>query len=165
MRRLLHVILAIGLIMSLSLTEGTGRASAVQADKVLRIGLGSLPYNLDPASVAERSAATAVKGLFEGLVRLNAAGQAVPGIAKSWTISKDGRTYTFTLRGDAKWSNGQQVLASDFEYAWKRALAPDAENIFAFNMYVINNAEKYNKGILKDSSSIGVKALSNTTLQ
>lgn len=108
---------------------------------------------------------TVLKGLFEGLVRLNAAGQAVPAIAKSWTLSKDGRTYTFALRGDAKWSNGQQVLASDFEYAWKRALAPEAKNVYAFNMYMINNAQNYNEGLLKDTSKIGVKALNNTTLQ
>lgn len=100
--------------MSVTLTGGAGTSSAAQANKVLRIGLGSLPDQLDPAAAADDSTVTVVKGLFEGLVRLNAAGQAVPAIAKSWTLSKDGRTYTFALRGDAKWSNGQQVLASDF---------------------------------------------------
>lgn len=165
MKRLFYVILVIGLIMSVTLTEEQGRASAVQADKALRIGMGTLPDVLDPASAADDSTVTAVKGLFEGLVRLNSAGIAVPGIAKSWTISKDGLTYTFTLRADAKWSNGQQVLASDFEYAWKRALAPEADNTYAFNMYTINNAEKYNKGTLKDASSVGVKALNSNTLQ
>ncbi|WNS45354.1 peptide ABC transporter substrate-binding protein [Paenibacillus sp. MMS20-IR301] len=151
--------------MSLTFTGGTSSASASQADKVLRIGLGTLPGNLDPAAVADDASATVVKGMFEGLVRLNQAGLAVPGIAKSWMVSSDGRTYTFTLRGDAKWSNKQQVLASDFEYAWKRALAPEAGNVYAFNMYAINNAEQYHQGILKDASQIGVKALNNTTLQ
>lgn len=165
MKRLLHVVLSLGLMLSMAVTGGTSTASAVQADKVLRIGLGSLPDVLDPASAADKSAVTAVKGLFEGLVRLNSAGIAVPGAAKSWTLSSDGRTYTFTLRGDVKWSNQQQVLATDFEYAWKRALAPEAENIYAFNMYMINNAESYNKGTLKDSSKIGIKALNSTTLQ
>ncbi|MEK3715078.1 peptide ABC transporter substrate-binding protein [Paenibacillus sp. FSL R7-0333] len=165
MKRLLYIILAVGLMMSVTLTGGAGTSSAAQANKVLRIGLGSLPDQLDPAAAADDSTVTVLKGLFEGLVRLNAAGQAVPAIAKSWTLSKDGRTYTFALRGDAKWSNGQQVLASDFEYAWKRALAPEAKNVYAFNMYMINNAQNYNEGLLKDTSKIGVKALNNTTLQ
>ncbi|AIQ58579.1 hypothetical protein PBOR_17755 [Paenibacillus borealis] len=165
MKRLLHVILAIGLMMSVTLTGGTSASSAAQADKVLRIGLGTLPELLDPASAADDSTVTVVKGLFEGLVRLNAAGQAVPAIAKSWTLSNDGLTHTFTLRSDAKWSNGQQVLASDFEYAWKRALAPEAKQVYAFNMYMINNAQDYNEGKLKDAARIGVKALNKTTLQ
>ncbi|WP_342422679.1 peptide ABC transporter substrate-binding protein [Paenibacillus sp. FSL E2-0178] len=165
MKRLLHIILAVGLMMSVTLTGETGSSYAAQANKVLRIGLGSLPEVLDPAVIADDSSVTVVKGLFEGLVRLNAAGQAVPAIAKAWTLSNDELTYTFTLRADAKWSNGQQVLASDFEYAWKRALAPETDNLFAFNMYVIINAEKYHQGILKDASSLGVKALSSNTLQ
>lgn len=165
MKRLLHIILAVSLMMSVTLTGETGSSYAAQANKVLRIGLGSLPEVLDPASSADKSTNTAVKGLFEGLVRLNEAGIAVPGTAKSWTLSSDGRTYTFTLRADAKWSNGQQVLASDFEYAWKRALAPEAKHVYAFNMYMINNAQNYNEGILKDAAKIGVKALSKTTLQ
>ncbi|WP_339314135.1 peptide ABC transporter substrate-binding protein [Paenibacillus sp. FSL M7-0896] len=167
MKRLFYVIFVIVLIGSVMLTEGMGTASALQADKVLRIGMKNLPSNLDPAVVSDAGSITTIKGLYEGLFRLNSSGIAVPAVAKSWSLSKDGRTYTFTLRADAKWSNGQQVTASDFEYAWKRALSPadDNDSIYSYTMFVINNAEQYYQGTLKNPSSVGIKALNSTTLQ
>ncbi|MRN55038.1 peptide ABC transporter substrate-binding protein [Paenibacillus monticola] len=164
MKRLLPVLLVFGLLLSLNITQGNA-VSADPAKQVLRIGFESIPVLLDPSMATDDSTTTVIKGLFEGLVRLNEAGQAVPGIAKDWKISTDGKTYTFNLRSSAKWSNQQQVKASDFEYAWKRALAPEAGNSNAFKMFMIANAETYHNGKLKDSSKVGVKALNNTTLQ
>lgn len=164
MKRLLLVVLAFGMLMSFTVTQGN-IASAVQPKQVLRIGLTEIPQDLDPAASTEKSTDTINRGLFEGLVRLNESGQAVPGIAKSWKVSSDGKTYTFTLRSSAKWGNQQQVKASDFEYAWKRALTPEANNTYAFNMFMIANAEDYYEGTLRDASKVGVKALNNYTLQ
>jgi oligopeptide transport system substrate-binding protein len=164
MKSLLQVLLALAMIMGLNVGE-VSTASAVPAKQVLRIGYEQLPEVLDPAIFGGAGSSTVLKGLFEGLVRLNKEGQAVPGIAKWWKVSNDGKTYTFTLRSNAKWSNQQPVKASDFEYAWKRALAPETESTYAFNMYMIANAEKYNTGKIKDSSKVGVKALDNYTLQ
>lgn len=164
MKKLLHVLFVLVLLIGLNVSEGN-TASAVQAKQVLRIGFDYIPVDLDPASSTDSSTTTVIKGIFEGLVRLNDAGEAVPGIAKSWTVSKDGKTYTFSLRPSAKWSNQQQVKASDFEYAWKQALAPQSMNSYAFKMFIIANAENYHKGKLKESSKVGVKALNNDTLQ
>lgn len=145
MKKLLHVLFVLVLLIGLNVSEGN-TASAVQAKQVLRIGFDYIPVDLDPASSTDSSTTTVIKGIFEGLVRLNDAGEAVPGIAKSWTVSKDGKTYTFSLRPSAKWSNQQQVKASDFEYAWKQALAPQSMNSYAFKMFIIANAENYHKG-------------------
>ena len=164
MKRILYTLLVLGLLTSLNVTGGN-IASAVQANQVLRIGYEELPGILDPAWATDDSSSTIVRGLFEGLVRLNQAGLAVPAMAKEWKVSNDGKTYTFTLRSSAKWSNQQQVKASDFEYAWKRVLNPEAGNNKAFKMYAIANAENYHSGKLTDSSKVGIKALNNSTLQ
>lgn len=156
--------------MIFSLLTGLNTASWTAASpagtkQVLRIGLERFPASLDPAISSDVITSTIVNGLFEGLVRLDKTGQAVPGIAKAWKISSDGKTYTFTLRSDAKWSNKERITAADFEYAWKRALAPETGSNSAFNMYTISNAKDYNQGRLKDSSKVGVKALNSNTLQ
>lgn len=164
MKRLLGMLLVLSLFMGLTAVPGNA-ASAAGAQQILRIGYGELPVSADPALAADPASSTVMKGLFEGLVRLDSSGQAVPGIAKAWKISADGKTHTFTLRSDAKWSNQDSIKAADFEYAWKKALAPEARSIYAFNMYAIVNAEAYNTGKLKDASKVGVKALNNYTLQ
>ncbi|MDQ0193773.1 ABC transporter substrate-binding protein [Paenibacillus wynnii] len=164
MKKLLHVLLALGLLLSIIITEGK-EASAAVAKQVLRIGVDAIPAVLDPAPTVDGTASSVIKGLFEGLVRLNQSGQAVPGIAKSWKISNDGKTYTFTLRSSAKWSNQQPVKASDFEYAWKLALSPQATNGLAFKMFMIAGAENYHNGKQKDASKVGIKALNDYTLQ
>ncbi|MCL6603915.1 MAG: peptide ABC transporter substrate-binding protein [Paenibacillus sp.] len=164
MKKLLHVLLALGLLLSINITEGK-EASAAVAKQVLRIGVDAIPAVLDPAPTVDDTESSVIKGLFEGLVRLNESGQAVPGIAKSWKISNDGKTYTFTLRSSAKWSNQHPVKASDFEYAWKLALSPKAANGLAFKMFMIAGAESYHNGTQKDPSKVGIKALNDYTLQ
>ncbi|WP_162551285.1 peptide ABC transporter substrate-binding protein [Paenibacillus tepidiphilus] len=139
--------------------------SAANAKEILRIGFNEFPKSLDPAIHADTGAGTILEGLFEGLVRLDKSGKAVPGMAKSWTVSGDGMTYTFTLRSDARWSNKDRVQAVDFEYAWKRALDPETGSTFAADMFMIAGAEDYNKSRLMDVSKVGVKALSKTVLQ
>lgn len=140
-------------------------ASAVQAKQVLRVGLSVIPFSLDPATTIDGGTSSIVRGLFEGLVRLDERGQAVPAMAKSWKISADGKIYTFTLRSGVKWSNGQAVKAADFEYAWKRALAPATFSSRAFRMYSIAGAQAYHEGKVKDASKVGIKALNDSTLQ
>ncbi|MDF9840530.1 MULTISPECIES: peptide ABC transporter substrate-binding protein [unclassified Paenibacillus] len=164
MKKLLHVLLALGLLFSLGITQ-EGKVSAEGNKQVLRIGVDVIPGLLDPALTVNDTESSVIKGLFEGLVRLNENGQAVPGIAKSWEISGGGKTYTFALRTSAKWSNGQPLKAADFEYAWKRALSPQSYNSMAFKMYMIAGAEDYHNGKQKDASKVGIKALNDHTLQ
>ena len=82
-------------------------------------------------------------------------------MAESWEVSEDGKVYTFKLKSDAKWSNGDQVKASDFEYAWKRALNPETASEYASQLYVLEGAEAYNSGEGKPED-VAVKA--ETTL-
>ncbi|MCK9857978.1 peptide ABC transporter substrate-binding protein [Paenibacillus sp. ATY16] len=136
---------------------------------VFRMNLATEPPSLDPAQVQDQVSATVVNGLFEGLTRKNEKGEVEPAVAKEWKISDDGKTYTFTIRDDAKWSNGDPVTAGDFEYAWKRALDPNlkpAASAYAYQLYYIKNAEAYNTaadGVKADD--VGVKAVDDHTLQ
>ena len=72
-------------------------------------------------------------------------GKVAPGIAETWEVSPDGKTYTFHLR-DAKWSDGTPVTAEDFKYAWLRALAPETGSEYAYQLFYIKGAEEYNSG-------------------
>ncbi|ACT04438.1 peptide ABC transporter substrate-binding protein [Paenibacillus sp. JDR-2] len=136
---------------------------------VFRMNLATEPPSLDPAQVQDQVSATVVNGLFEGLTLKNEKGEVEPAVAKEWKISDDGKTYTFTIRDDAKWSNGDPVTAGDFEYAWKRALDPNlkpAASAYAYQLYYIKNAEAYNTaadGVTADD--VGVKAVDDHTLQ
>ncbi|ULO04881.1 peptide ABC transporter substrate-binding protein [Paenibacillus sp. 19GGS1-52] len=144
-----------------------GTAAAAAEKQVLRIGMEELPIRLDPMDIAsgDKDAATIIKGLYEGLVRLDKNGKPVPGAAQSWKVGADGMTYTFKLRTNAKWSNGKKLIASDFVYAWKRALTPGHEPGNLFKMYYIAGAESYHAGKQKDFAKVGVKAVNDTTLQ
>jgi len=70
--------------------------------------------------------------LFEGLLHFDRFGRPQPGIAQSWDISPDRLTYTFHLRPEAKWSNGDPVNANDFVASWKRALSPETASEYAY---------------------------------
>jgi oligopeptide transport system substrate-binding protein len=89
-----------------------------------------------------------------------------PGVAESYEVSEDGKTYTFKLRKAAKWSNGEPVTAQDFVYSWKRVLTPGFGADYATMMYVIKGAEAFNKSEPgeADFSKVGVKAKDDHTL-
>ncbi len=125
---------------------------------------GAEPKTIDPALNTAADAANIIINVFEGLTRVNAKGETVPGMAEKWTVSKDGLTYTFYIRKNAKWSDGKPVTAYDFEYAWKRALDPKTASEYAYQLYYIKNGRKFNEGKAK-ASDVGVKALNARTLQ
>jgi oligopeptide transport system substrate-binding protein len=85
-------------------------------------------------------------------------------MAASWTVSKDGLVYTFTLR-DARWTDGKPVTASDFLYAWERVLNPKSGAKYAQQLYYLKNGEEYNKGRVSDFGQVGVRAVDAKTLQ
>jgi len=88
----------------------------------------------------------------------------VKALAEDWTVSDDGKTYTFKLRQDAKWSNGDPVTAHDFEYSWKRTLAKETAADYAYMLFYLVNGEKYNAGEV-GADEVGVKALDDYTLE
>ncbi|MGE0994041.1 peptide ABC transporter substrate-binding protein, partial [Bacillus sp. GMa5/2] len=101
---------------------------------------------------------------MEGLYRLDKDNKPIPAAAESSTKSEDGKKYTFKLRKDAKWSNGDPVTAKDFAYAWQRLLDPKTAAEYAFIAFPIKNAEAVNKGE-KPVAELGVKAVDDYTLE
>jgi oligopeptide transport system substrate-binding protein len=83
-------------------------------------------FTLDPQRMSYMQDLRMARSLYEGLVRIDGrTGEIMPAAAESWTCSEDGRTWTFQIRPDARWSNGDPVTANDFVYAWRRAIMPD----------------------------------------
>lgn len=163
----LSLLLVAGVVLA-----GCGSKSGSSSDQVFNMNLTSEPPTLDPALAQDSVSFTVLTGLYEGLTRKDASGKTIPGIAEKWDISDDQKTYTFHLRKDAKWSNGDPVTAHDFEYAWKRLLDPDMNpaSPYAYQLYYIKNAQNYNiktdnPNHVSDPNQVGVKALDDYTLQ
>ncbi|TFZ41465.1 peptide ABC transporter substrate-binding protein [Soehngenia longivitae] len=133
-------------------------------EKILRTNNSSEPGSLDPALAQGTHESWILNNLFEGLMKHDSTGQIVPGMAKEYTLSEDDLTYTFTLKDDIKWSNGDPVTAQDFEFAWKRALDPELAADYAYQLYYIKGAEAYNSGE-GTVDDVAVKALDDKTLE
>ncbi|WP_431809472.1 peptide ABC transporter substrate-binding protein [Brevibacillus agri] len=138
-----------------------GQAAEPKA-KVLRMNMHSNPPTVDPGIAEDSTSGTISRAIFEGLTRLGKDGKVHVAAAESYTVSADGKTYTFKIR-PAKWSNGDPVTADDFEYAWKRALSPKTASNYAYQLYYLKGAEAYNKGT-GTASDVGVKAIDAKTL-
>ncbi|WP_339075683.1 peptide ABC transporter substrate-binding protein [Bacillus velezensis] len=130
----------------------------------LNINIKTEPFSLHPGLANDSVSGGVIRQTFEGLTRVNSKGEPEEGMASKIETSKDGKTYTFTIRDGAKWSNGDPVTAQDFEYAWKWALDPNNESQYAYQLYYIKGAEAANtgKGKLDD---VGVKAVNDKTLK
>ncbi|MGE7919743.1 peptide ABC transporter substrate-binding protein [Viridibacillus sp. NPDC093762] len=128
------------------------------------VNASSEPPAIDPAKATDTTSGWVLDHIFEGLYTRDKDGKPVLGAAKDVKTSDDGKTYTFTLRDDAKWSDGSQVTAGDFEYAWKRVLNPETGSAFSFYLYYIKGAEEYNKGKGK-VENVGVTAVDDKTLE
>lgn len=138
---------ALAVAVSATVLVGCGgekQASGGAAGKKLIYNLGEDPKTIDPALNASVGGSTILANTFEGLMRLDDKDKAVPGVAKEYKVSEDKLTYTFTLRDDAKWSDGKAVTAQDFEYSWKRALDPKNAAEYAYQLYYIKGAEEFN---------------------
>ncbi|MEW6359491.1 MAG: peptide ABC transporter substrate-binding protein [Planctomycetota bacterium] len=126
---------------------------------------GAEPETLDPAIMTGVLEGRIADALFEGLtVPHPKTLDPLPGMAERWTITDDGRTYTFHIR-KARWSNGDPVTAHDFVYSWRRALAPATASEYAYMLYYLENGEAYNKGELTDPAKVGVRAIDDMTLE
>jgi oligopeptide transport system substrate-binding protein len=134
--------------------------------QVLHLNLGEEPPMLDPQKSTDGVSFQILNAVLEGLVRLgaNEKPEKGSGLAKDWDVSSDGLTYIFHLKDDIKWSDGNPITAQDFEYSWKRALDPKTASDYAYILYPIKNAEKYNSGKVS-ADDVGIKALDSKTLK
>lgn len=119
---------------------------------------GAEPESIDPAGFTGQPEGRIAYALFEGLTAFDQTGTPQPGVAEKWDISPDGKTYTFHLRGDAKWSNGDPVTSGDFLAAWRRTLAPATACEYAYQLHYIRGARDFNEGKLTDFSKVGLSA-------
>ena len=166
-KRVLAAFLSMAMVAGLATgcgTPGGGKSDGDSADgKVFRYAVNTLPTTLDPTkgqSIGDNEIQHAVT---EGLTR-NTAGDIKPGIAESWDESEDGLTYTFHLRKDAKWSDGEPITAADFEYSWKRLVNPETASPYAFIGDCLKNGQAIEQGNM-DVEELGVKAVDDTTLE
>lgn len=142
-----------------------GLSSAPAANNTLQRGNSAEPETLDVHKSSGVPEANIQRDLFEGLVAEGADGSLIPGVAESWTLSDDGRVYTFRLRKDARWSNGNAVTADDFVFALRRGVDPAVGSSYAFILWPIDNAEAITKGQVKELERMGVEAVDAHTLK
>ncbi|MEJ6403365.1 peptide ABC transporter substrate-binding protein [Yoonia sp. 2307UL14-13] len=122
--------------------------------------------SIDPGVAEDSAGGDILRDLFEGLYNQDATGALVPGVALSHDVSDDNLVYTFTLRDNAKWSNGDPVVAGDFEYAWKRAASPELASPYSWfiELMSLENASEVIAGDV-EPSELGVTAIDDTTLE
>ncbi|NBX67888.1 MAG: peptide ABC transporter substrate-binding protein [Proteobacteria bacterium] len=134
--------------------------------QVLNLGNGGEPKDLDPHTVTGVPEFHIIMNIFEGLVSKDPKNlEPIPGVAEKWKVSKDGKTYTFFLRKNAKWSQGDPVTASDFIYSWIRLLKPETASEYAYQGFYIKNGKAFNEGKLTDPNQLGLKAIDSSTLE
>lgn len=143
--------------------EAKKEGSAGDSESLKLISVSDIP-SMDSTIATDAVSFDTLNNSMEGLYRLDENDKAVPGMAKGEPKkSKDGLTWTIELR-DASWSNGDEVKASDFVYAWRKMVDPKNASEYAFIMYDIENAEDINKGD-KKPEDLGVKAIDDKTLE
>lgn len=173
MKRFLSLIIAVALMLSLASCSGGD-------NKAISYSLSASPVTLDPQFATDSNAHLIINNTFEGLVRLSADGEIIPGIAQSWNVSADGLTYTFNLKPDTEWYcpnslksefgeefynkfSTEKVTARDYVFAMQRAVAPETDSPSAHRLFVIENAVEIHSG-KADISTLGVSAPQDYTL-
>ena len=132
---------------------------------------GTEPPSLDPGLASDVTSANILLNIMDPLVKLDEDLNPVPNAAESFETSEDGKTVTFHLRDDLKWTNGDPVTAGDFEYSWKRTVSPELGADYAYQFYGIVGAQDYNGCDPKKddcaalADKMGVKAVDDKTLE
>lgn len=136
----------------------------VDAAKTISLNAGMEPTGLNTLTSTYAIEFSLFNHMYENLVTLDDDDNTVPGAAESWDYDEDTLTYTFHLRKDGVWTNGDPVTAKDFEFAWSQALNPDVASDYAYFLYFIKNAEKYFNGEVA-WDEVGVKVVDDYTLE
>ena len=160
-------------VTALSLALITGACSRRETrveqgnrEKVLHVGNGGDIADLDPHTVIGAIEGDVMCALFEPLIQLDPVDlHPVPGAAASWEISPDGRVYTFHLRPDAKWSNGDPVRAADWVYSFRRLITPALAAPFLNYASLVEGAADYSAGKTTDFGTVGVREIDPLTLE
>ncbi|MED3035837.1 peptide ABC transporter substrate-binding protein [Bacillus tropicus] len=167
MKRKKSRLMVMALVTSLLLTACNNKEnkSDTKAKKqVLNVTVSEEIPSLDTAKTMDGTSAHVMQNIFEGLYVLDDQDQPIPAVAKSFKRSEDGKKYTFDLRKDAKWSNGDNVTAHDFMFAWKRAITPETASQYASMLFYVKNAKEINKGTMP-LDELGVTVINDYKLE
>lgn len=150
--------------------SGETAAPATGAGVTLRLSTTAEPTTLDPNLAEDYYSITPIEQMFLGLTNINnETADVEPELAESWETSADGLVWTFNLRTDAVWSDGQPVTAKDVEYSVKRAIQPETASPYAYVLYIIKNARAINQTAVPtntyDIDTLGVTAVDEHTVQ
>ena len=146
-------------------TAANGGSASGTSD--LNVMLETPVEALDPQQAVDGTSFEVIADYTDGLYQMDKDGEAVPALAADTQISEDGLSYTFKIRDDAKWSNGEPVTAQDFVFAWQRAVDPKVASEYAYmlsDVGQIKNAAEIIAG-KKDKSELGVTAVDDKTLK
>jgi oligopeptide transport system substrate-binding protein len=132
----------------------------------LRLPLNGAVKTLDPGLILKINQIELVEQLFLGLTDFDPKTyEVLPELAKEWQISEGGTVYTFRLRQDVKWTNGEPVKAQDIVWAIRRNISPFTDSPYAHTLYIIKNAEQIYLGEISDITELGVLALDDYTVE
>lgn len=159
--------MVMALVTSLLLTACNNKENKSDKEakkQVLNVTVSEEIPSLDTVKTMDGTSAHVMQNIFEGLYVLDDQDQPIPAVAKSFKRSEDGKKYTFDLRKDAKWSNGDNVTANDFMFAWKRAINPETASQYAYMLFYVKNAKEINKGTVP-LAELGVKVINDYKLE
>ncbi|MDB6094614.1 MAG: extracellular solute-binding protein family 5 [Verrucomicrobia bacterium] len=163
--RLLPVVLAVLCTAAGCAKRETPADEGIRTHTLL-VGNQNEPATLDPNLLNAATDMNIAIALFEGLTVLDEkTSQPRPGMAESWDLSPDGLTYTFHLRANSRWSNGDPVTADDFAYSFQRILTPALGSVYSYMLYPIKHAEDFNTGKVTQFSEVGVAVVNPTTIR
>ncbi|MBE6818315.1 MAG: peptide ABC transporter substrate-binding protein [Ruminococcaceae bacterium] len=176
MKKVIAVMLVLASVFSLTSCSKINQLFSGNQEQSFSYPIAEMPVSIDPQIAQGEAELIIIENCMEGLVRLNAKGEVIPAVAKSWDISADGLQYTFHLNPQAAWAVdtededfeiknfNKRITANDFVFAVSRAVlketqAPDFESVS-----LIKNAHEINESGTADTSSLGIKALDESTL-
>ncbi|CCK86592.1 Oligopeptide ABC superfamily ATP binding cassette transporter, binding protein [Lactobacillus equicursoris DSM 19284 = JCM 14600 = CIP 110162] len=153
---------AVGVSAALLLAAcGQSKSSSQSQEKqVLNLSAAAA---LDTIDISKATGYGQTGNVFESFYRLGKKGKTTPGLAKSGSVSKDGKTWTFVIRSNAKWSNGEKITAQDFVYSWRRSINPKTASPYAYLFSGVKNVDQIIAG-KKAPSSLGISAKGDNTV-
>lgn len=153
-------ILALGLSVGACKKKVSSADYGLKLDETLRMVISTEPPTLDWSKSSDTSSSFVIDNLMEGLVSYDFSTKEVgikPALAKSWTSSNKSKNWEFILRDDIVWTDGIPLTPQHVIDGWERLLNPKTASVYAYFLFGVKNAEKYNNGTIKDFSQVGVK--------
>ncbi|TVR93399.1 MAG: peptide ABC transporter substrate-binding protein, partial [Wenzhouxiangellaceae bacterium] len=144
--------------------DGRPDPSILAPVQVLHRGNGTQPQGLDPHITEGVPSSNIQRDLFEGLLTRAADSSIIPGVAERWEVSEDGFTWTFFLRENARWSNGDLMTADDWLFSFRRIVNPATGSRFAILLNPILHAEDIVAG-RRPVEDLGVRVIDDFTLE